>query len=114
MIRDNNGRVGLRPCDQSIPAWMPWNLALLACALHLWWITILLKAWIARAGRGNSETRAAGFLLVVGRTLHCSLWSRRGLLPIEVAGWLAHVLPLLYLFGRLWLAQQALPWLTCK
>ncbi|CAJ1365905.1 unnamed protein product [Effrenium voratum] len=43
VIRDNNGRVGLRPCDQSIPAWMPWNLALLACALHLWWITILLK-----------------------------------------------------------------------
>ena len=44
VVRDNNGRVGLRACDQAIPAWVPWTLALLACALHMAWIIIILKA----------------------------------------------------------------------
>ena len=43
VIRDNNGRLGLRACDQAIPAWMPWTLALVSCALHMGWIIIILK-----------------------------------------------------------------------
>ncbi|CAE7360195.1 unnamed protein product [Symbiodinium natans] len=42
VIRDDNGRMGVRPCDQAIPAWLPWNLALLACALHMGWIVIIM------------------------------------------------------------------------
>jgi len=42
-IRDNNGRRGVRACDQAIPSWAPWSLALLACALHMGWIIIILK-----------------------------------------------------------------------
>lgn len=44
VVRDNEGRLGVRPCDQRIPSWMPWSLALLACALHMAWIIIILKA----------------------------------------------------------------------
>jgi hypothetical protein len=44
VIRDNNGRMGLRACDQAIPAWAPWTLALVSCALHMGWIIIILKA----------------------------------------------------------------------
>lgn len=43
VLRDNNGRVGLRACDQFIPSWAPWSLALVACALHMAWIIIILK-----------------------------------------------------------------------
>lgn len=52
VIRDNNGRLGLRACDQAIPAWMPWTLALVSCALHMGWIIIILKVSCPLKSRG--------------------------------------------------------------
>eukprot|EP00435_Cladocopium_sp_Y103_P044407 s360_g12.t1 len=52
VIRDNNGRMGLRACDQAIPSWAPWTLALVSCALHMGWIIIILKVSCPLKSRG--------------------------------------------------------------
>lgn len=54
VVRDNKGRQGLRACDQAIPSWAPWTLALVACALHMGWIIIILKARELRWELGSS------------------------------------------------------------
>lgn len=33
--RTNHGKGGIRPCDQVIPAWLPWFLAIVACVGHM-------------------------------------------------------------------------------
>lgn len=41
--RTNNGAGGIKPCDQVIPAWLPWVLALIACMGHMVWICVILR-----------------------------------------------------------------------
>eukprot|EP00439_Symbiodinium_sp_Y106_P032742 s303_g3.t3 len=41
--RTNHGRGGVRACDQVVPAWVPWALALLACTGHMIWMWVILR-----------------------------------------------------------------------
>ncbi|CAE6930854.1 PSMD12 [Symbiodinium natans] len=40
--RTNHGKGGVKPCDQVIPAWLPWSLALLSCVGHMLFILVVL------------------------------------------------------------------------
>ncbi|CAE6913568.1 unnamed protein product [Symbiodinium natans] len=41
--RTNHGRGGVRACDQTVPAWLPWILSMLACAGHMLWMYVILR-----------------------------------------------------------------------
>ncbi|CAK9080551.1 Copia protein [Durusdinium trenchii] len=41
--RTNHGKGGIRPCDQVIPAWLPWFLAIVACVGHMCWILLIQR-----------------------------------------------------------------------
>ena len=41
--RTNHGKGGVRPCDQVIPAWLPWFLAVFACIGHMCWIFLIQR-----------------------------------------------------------------------
>mmetsp|Transcript_83439 Transcript_83439/g.150526 ORF Transcript_83439/g.150526 Transcript_83439/m.150526 type:complete len:1021 (-) Transcript_83439:152-3214(-) len=68
-MRTEHGMGGKRPCDQFIPALLPWALAILACFFHAVWIFVLL--WAARP-----ESRSAGLPL-----------SFRSAIYLDVFGW---------------------------
>ena len=34
-LRTRHGAGGLRPCDQLVPVWLPWLVALLACGCRV-------------------------------------------------------------------------------
>ncbi|CAE8654108.1 unnamed protein product, partial [Polarella glacialis] len=68
-MRTEHGMGGKRPCDQFIPALLPWVLALLACFFHAAWMFVIL--WAARP-----EFRNAGLPL-----------SFRSAIYLDVFGW---------------------------
>ncbi|CAJ1374520.1 unnamed protein product [Effrenium voratum] len=41
--RTNHGKGGVRPCDQVVPAWLPWILAILTCLGHACWVVLIRK-----------------------------------------------------------------------
>lgn len=51
--RTNHGKGGIRPCDQAIPAWLPWLLAIAACTGHMCW-NILIQRVAAPLVDGSS------------------------------------------------------------
>ncbi|CAK9059329.1 unnamed protein product [Durusdinium trenchii] len=67
-IRTKHGEGGVRPCDQIVPVWLPWIVALLACSCHMLWILIIL--FVSRPLLANMELpvsfRAAIYLDIFG------------------------------------------------
>ena len=49
--RTNNGKGGIRPCDQVVPAWLPWFLAIVACAGHACLLAVVLFVCLCWIGR---------------------------------------------------------------
>ncbi|CAJ1341719.1 unnamed protein product [Effrenium voratum] len=41
--RTNHGKGGVRPCDQVVPAWLPWILAIFTCLGHACWVVLIRK-----------------------------------------------------------------------
>ncbi|CAJ1435527.1 unnamed protein product [Effrenium voratum] len=67
-VRTEHGEGGVRPCDQVVPVWLPWLVALLACACHVLWILIIL--WVSTPVLAHVELpisfRSAIYLDVFG------------------------------------------------
>lgn len=67
-MRTMYGEGGVRACDQLVPVWLPWIVALLACASHMLWIVIIL--FVSRPVLANLELpvsfRAAIYLDIFG------------------------------------------------